>query len=49
MQPVVPGAIVRLDVCCGVSRYPDSFAKQLNHRLMSAKDYAYTCISSCIS
>ena len=38
-------AIVRLDVCW-LSRYPGSFAKQLDPRLMSVKDYAY--ISSCI-
>ena len=27
--------------CVGVARYPGSFAKQLDSRLMSAEDYAY--------
>ena len=39
--------IVRLVMRVGVSRYPGSFAKQLDPRLMSAKDYTY--ISSCIN
>ena len=40
-------AIVRLVMRVGVSRCPGSFAKQLDPRLMSAKDYTY--ISSCIN
>ena len=38
-------AIVRLVMRVGVSRCPGSFAKQLDPRLMSAKDYTYTVSS----
>ena len=41
-------AIVRLVTRVGISRCPGSFAKQLDPRLMSAKDYTHI-ISSCIN
>ena len=36
-------------MCVGVSRCPGSFAKQLDPRPMSAKDYAYNISSSLVT